>query len=117
MTRKIAPSERKAQAITQWLQGQRESSDGQELVSALVRLSTERVLQEALEHEQAEALGRDRYERREAAGGYRNGYEAGTVKTAEGVLRLQVPQVRGLREPFAPTYGRRWAARVMSWRH
>jgi hypothetical protein len=69
MTRKIAPSERKAQAITQWLQGQQEGSDGQELVSALVRLSTERVLQEALEHAQAEALGRARYARREAASG------------------------------------------------
>ena len=51
MTRKIAPSERKAQAITQWLHGQHEGSDGQELVSALVQLSIERVLQEALEHE------------------------------------------------------------------
>jgi transposase-like protein len=69
------------------------------LVSALVRLSTARVLQEAREHEQTETLGRDRYERHEATCGYRHGYEAGTVKTAEGVLRLQVPQVRGRREP------------------
>jgi hypothetical protein len=56
MTRKIAPSEQKAQEIAQWLHRQRERSDGQELVSALVRLATERVLQEALEHEQAETL-------------------------------------------------------------
>ena len=69
------------------------------MLSALIRLSTERVLQEALEQEQAETLGRSRYERREPGGGYRHGYEDGTVKTAEGVLRLQVPQVRGLRAP------------------
>ena len=87
-----APSERQAPEIARWLHGPHEGSDGQALVSALVRLSTARVLQEALEHEQAETLGRDRYERREAPWGYRHGYEAGTVKTAEGVLRLQVPQ-------------------------
>ena len=107
MPRKIAPSEVKTQEMAQLLRGQYQGQDGQELVSALVRLSTERVLQEALEHEQAEALGRDRYERRELGGGYRNGYEAGTVKTAEGVLRLQLPQVRGLREPYRSNL---WAA-------
>lgn len=99
MTRQRAPSARKAPAITPWLHGQRERRDGQEFVSALVRRSTARVLQEAREHEQAAALGRDRYERREAAGGYRHGSEAGTVKTAAGVRRVQGPQVRGLREP------------------
>lgn len=101
MSRKITPSHRKAQELTQWLHGQRaDRDDGQELLSTLVRLSTERVLQEALEHEQTEALGRGRYERGAALSGYRNGYEDGTVKTAEGVLRLQLPQVRGLREPY-----------------
>ena len=35
------------------LQGQGDGQSGQELLSALVCLSTERVLQEALEHEQA----------------------------------------------------------------
>ena len=83
------------------------TQSGEELLSALVRLSTERVLQEALEQEQAEALGRSRYERQPTPQGYRNGYEDGTVKTAEGVFRLQLPQVRGLREPYRSTL---WAA-------
>lgn len=100
MTRKIAPSEQKAQELAQLLRGQNEAGGGEALLSALIKLSTERVLQEALEREQAEALGRRRYERQELTQGYRNGYEAGTVKTAEGVLRLQLPQVRGLREPY-----------------
>jgi transposase-like protein len=52
------------------------------------------------EDEQAQALGRERYERREEERGYRNGYEAGTLKTAEGVLRVQVPQIRGRDEPY-----------------
>jgi transposase-like protein len=32
--------------------------------------------------------------------GYRNGYEDGTLKTAEGVLRVKVPQIRGQEEPY-----------------
>jgi len=57
------------------------------------------VLQEALEQEQAEPLGRARYERRAGSQGYRNGDEDGTLKTAEGVLRLKVPQISGRTEP------------------
>src|SRR5215216_3636219 len=100
MQKRIAPSEAKAQELWAMLQGQSEAQSGEELLSALVRLSTERVLQEALEQEQAQALGRGRYERREGELGYRNGYEAGTLKTAEGVLRVQVPQVRGREAPY-----------------
>src|SRR5262245_56325424 len=100
MSRKIAPSEREAPEIAQWLPGQHEGSDSQELGSALVRLATARVLQEALEHEPTASLGRDRYARRAAPCGYRKGYAAGPVKPAEGGLRLQGPQGRGLREPY-----------------
>jgi transposase-like protein len=81
------------------LAGQSEAQSGGELLSTLVRLSTEHVLQEALEQEQAETLGRARYERRAGSQGYRNGYEDGTLKTAEGVLRLKVPQSSGRAEP------------------
>jgi len=95
MSRKITPSARKAQAIAQLLDGQSDAHSGEELLSALIRLSTEWVLQETLEQEQTETLGRGRYERQATPQGYRNGYAVGTVKTAEGVLRLQLPQVRG----------------------
>jgi putative transposase len=100
MEKKVAPSERKAQELQALLQGQGGAESGEELLSTLVRLSTERVLQEALEDEQARALGRERYERRASAVGYRNGYENGTLKTAEGMLRVQVPQIRGRDEPY-----------------
>ena len=100
MEKKIAPSEQKAQALRALLQGQSEGQRGEELLSLLVRLSTERILQEALEEEQAEALGRGRYEARREKSGYRNGYENGTLKTAEGVLRMKVPQIRGWEEPY-----------------
>jgi transposase-like protein len=75
MEKKIAPSETKAQALRALFQGQSEGQSGEELLSLLVRLSTERILQEALEEEQAVALGRGRYEPRREGQGYRNGYE------------------------------------------
>ena len=107
MARQITPSEQQVPELAQWLEGQSAPHSGEELWSAFVRLATERVLQEALEHEQAEALGRSRYERQPQPHGYRNGYEEGTVQTAEGGFRVQLPQVRGLREPYRST---RWAA-------
>jgi putative transposase len=100
MEKKIAPSEQKAQALRALLQGQTDAQSGEELLSTLGRLSTERVLQEALEQEQATALGRERYAARGEEGGYRNGYENGTLKTAEGVLRVKLPQIRGREEPY-----------------
>jgi putative transposase len=106
MEKKIAPSEQKAQALRALLQGQTDAQSGEELLSTLVRLSTERVLQEALEHEQAEALGRGRYEARGEKLGYRNGYENGTLKTGEGVLRVKLPQIRGQDDPYrSPLWG------------
>jgi putative transposase len=100
MEKKIAPSEHKAQALRALLQGQAEGQSGEELLSLLVRLSTERILQEALEQEQGVTLGRGRYEARGEKSGYRNGYEKGTLKTGEGVLHVQVPQIRGQGEPY-----------------
>jgi putative transposase len=100
MERKIAPSEQKAQALRALFNGQGEGQSGDELLSLLVRLSTERILQEALEQEQAEALGRGRYEARGEKVGYRNGYTDGTLKTGEGIMRVKVPQIRGQADPY-----------------
>lgn len=55
MSSRIAPSQGKAQALKAMLQGQSTAQSGEELLSTLVRLSTEHVRQEALEHDQAEA--------------------------------------------------------------
>ena len=55
MEKKRAPSEVKAQALRALLQGQTDAQSGEEGLSMVVRLSTERVLQEALEQEQATA--------------------------------------------------------------
>jgi transposase-like protein len=100
MEKKIAPSGHKAQALRAVWQGQLDGQSGEELLSTLVRLSTERILQGAWEQEQAEALGRGRYETRGEKVGYRTGYENGTLKTAAGIFRVKLPQIRGREEPF-----------------
>jgi len=115
MTRKIAPSEQKAQELAQGFEGQSAPHSGEELWRAFVRLSTERVLQEALEQEHTEALSRYRYARQPMPQGYRNGYEDGTVQTAEGVFRWPLPQVRGVRP--APAAEGRYLARGAGSRH
>ena len=100
MEKQIAASEQKAQALRALLQGQGEGQSGEELVHLLIRLATERILQEALEEEQGVALGRGRYEARGEKLGYRNGDENGTLKTGEGGLPVKVPQIRGQGEPY-----------------
>jgi hypothetical protein len=50
----------------------------------LVRLALRLIVEEALEGEVADVLGRERYERGDGEkAGYRNGYRPGKVKTAE----------------------------------
>jgi transposase-like protein len=63
--------------------------------SALLNLAARVVLQEALEAEQRDVLGRERYERG-SDGSYRNGYRPGRIEGAEGRVEVQVPQVRGV---------------------
>jgi transposase-like protein len=60
-------------------------------------------------------LGRARYERRSErqrglrnyGDGYRNGFRPRRVQTAEGELRIEVPQVRDTAEPFVSRLFRR----------
>jgi transposase-like protein len=55
--------------------------------SDLVRLALRLIVEEALEGEVSDVLGRERYERGEGEkAGYRNGYRTGKVKTAEGAV-------------------------------
>lgn len=74
---------------------------GSELLSTLAQLGVSYLLQQALEQEQEDFLGRGRYERRddasagEARRGYRNGYEDARLATAEGEVGVRIPQVRG----------------------
>src|SRR5215204_7803225 len=66
--------------------------------SNLVLLAAQLILEEALEAEVRDEIGRERYERSEGeASGYRNGYRTGRLKTAEGMVEFAASQVRETR--------------------
>jgi putative transposase len=68
--------------------------------SALVRQAARLIVEEALEAEAAQELGRDYYAHGAAGRGYRNGYRTGKVKSAEGTIEFAIPQVSDTAEPF-----------------
>jgi putative transposase len=93
--RRIPPSEQIRKQLDELLGNGLEGQDN--LVGTLVQLGAQLVVQELLERETTERLGRGHYQHREpgeALRGYRNGYEPGRLRTAEGDIPLQVPQVR-----------------------
>jgi len=97
--KKLQPSERLSKEIASLL----ENGLGQEkdLLSTLVNLSVRKLIQEILEQEVADYLGRGYYERGERRRpGYRNGYERKRIKTAEGIMEIQTPQLRATEEPY-----------------
>ncbi len=62
--------------------------------SGLIRQAARLIVEEALEAEAGEALGRGYYEHCAEKRGYRNGYRTGKVKSAEGVIEFAVPPMR-----------------------
>lgn len=99
--KKIPPSEQVRQEICSLLSNGTKAETN--LLSELLRKSIQRVIQEALEQEVTDHLGRGHYERRREEmphRGYRNGYDSKKVKTAEGRVQLQVPQLRETQEPY-----------------
>ena len=92
--RKVAGGEVTRKRIAELMSEGFEASD-------LMRTGMRLLIEQALEAEVEEALGRGRYERLgEPARGYRNGVRPGRVKTAEGVVDFAAPQVTGAPEPF-----------------
>ena len=67
----------------------------------LIKLASRLIVEEALEGEAGDALGRDYYAHGAQPGqGYRNGYRMGRLKTAEGLMEYSAPQIAGRDEPF-----------------
>ena len=93
---KIVPSERLRRELDEVLAGVAECDDP---VEAVARLGARLIMQQALEDEVSEFLGRERYQR--AGDGdaiYRNGYEPRTVKTTSGAMELERPRIRSVSE-------------------
>ena len=88
---RVTPSERFRVQLDEALAGVGAERDP---VAAIGRLGARLILQQALEDEVTEFLGRARYERAEETASHRNGYEPRTVKTTSGSVELQRPRVR-----------------------
>ena len=91
--KKVVPSERLRRELDEVLAGIGEVEDP---VEAVARLGARLILQQALEDEVTDFVGRARYER--AGGGeviYRNGFqEPSTVRTTSGPAVVERPRVR-----------------------
>jgi putative transposase len=97
--KKIQPSERISNQIFALLENG--CQDSENFMSSLIKLSIKKIIQETLEQEITDYLGRGYFERNdEAHPGQRNGYENRNLKTAEGKLPIEVPQLRDTESPY-----------------
>ena len=97
MGKRVPVSEVTRQRIREAMEGRIEGFDRSELI----RLAAELIIEEALEGEVTDVLGRKYYENGAIGGkGYRNGYRPGKLKTAEGLVCFSAPQVSDRDEPY-----------------
>lgn len=98
MTTRIPASMRTRQSLSDLVEGRLSTPAGR---SELMKLATRLIVEEALEGESRDAVGRDYYEHGAEPGqGYRNGVRSGRLKTAEGFVEYSAPQVAGRDAPF-----------------
>jgi len=97
---KILPSEKISNELSElFLKGKETQED---LLGLILKKSLQKTVQELLEEEIDKKLGRGYYERRSEDSLeeiYRNGYETRKLKTAEGKVDIEVPQLRNTEEP------------------
>ena len=76
-----------------------ELSDGREVGGEFFRKAGKFFVEQLLAAEVSEVLGRDKSERRDEGGqsGYRNGFKARQLRTGEGGIEVDLPQVRDFR--------------------
>ena len=98
MATRLPASQRTREGLTSLIEGRLSTSSAKD---ELVKLATRLIVEEALEGEAGDAVGRDYYEHGAQPGqGYRNGYRTGRLKTAEGLMEYSTPQIAGRDEPF-----------------
>jgi len=92
---KMVPSERLRRELDELLAGVDGAADPVERIG---RLGARLIMQQALEDEVTEFLGRVRYERTTEPVSHRNGYEPRRVVTTAGPVELERPRVRNAGE-------------------
>jgi transposase-like protein len=89
---------RSRQQLSDLIEGRLSSADGR---AELIKLATRLIVEEALEAEAGDAVGREYYAHGgSSGGGYRNGNRRGRLRTAEGLIEYAAPQVTGGEVPF-----------------
>jgi transposase-like protein len=97
-----------------------EEGGGPEITSAFLRLAMRQIIEQALEAEVSDTVGREFYQRgprdpgnpdEPGPSGYRNGYRPGRLKTAEGAVAYAAPQVSDREQPFASSIRRQLSGR------
>ena len=98
MSKRVPASMRTRESLRRLIEGEAATADGR---GDLVKLATRLILEEALEAESRDALGREYYAHGAKPGrGWRNGVRTGRLKTAEGFVEYAAPQITGREEPF-----------------
>ncbi len=95
---KVRPSEEKSKRLKELL-----GPEGEGVFRDFIKVGMEKLLQEALEGEVTEFLGREWYQRNgddKEFNGYRNGYYDRKIKTTGGTLEVKAPRVRDSEEEF-----------------
>jgi putative transposase len=90
---RIPPSERISKEIMDLIQNLNGHSSNQRLLGQLMHLSMRKLIQELLEKEVEEHIGKAYYQQGNNRLGYRNGYKPAHLKTAEDKLQIEKPQV------------------------
>jgi hypothetical protein len=106
--RRTLPPSAEIEAQIDQLLGVGVGENPRQSLSELAKLGARLIIQRAVEDEFDAWLGRARYERRpdyqrglrNFDSGLRNGYRPRRVQTAEGELKVEIPQVREAAEPF-----------------
>ncbi len=104
--KRIPPSERIREEVEQFFREGITGNSEESITGMLLRLGAQRLVQEALEQEVTDFLGRGHYEhhgQETTFRGHRNGYEPGKMPTAEGAIPVYIPQTRRTPEPFHST--------------
>lgn len=96
MIKRNPKSEQIKEQMHKLMSGQTEYDNGEQMLSAFIRLAVQKVLQEGLEAEVSQQLGREHYQHRkeDSPAGHRNGYREDQLDTAEGPIPYWKPQVR-----------------------
>jgi len=98
--KRIPPSERISKEILDIMQNLSEHTSNQKLLGQLMHLSMRKLVQELLEKEVFEHIGKGYYEHGVQRTGYRNGYKDAHLRTAEKKLLIERPQVADSAESF-----------------